>query len=147
MQIKCKINSKEMVLELSPLARVLDVLRERGFTSVKEGCGGGECGACSIFMDGRLVNACLLIALQMDGAEIYTLEGMQEETQEIQQSFIKGGAIQCGFCTSGFVLRAYDYVQKGGRKDEQSIKEAFDGNLCRCTGYQKIVESVKESMQ
>ncbi len=147
MQIKCRVNTKEMLFDASPTARVLDVLREAGFTSVKEGCGGGECGACSIFIDGKLVNACLLIALQMDGAEIVTLEGLQEETKEIQESFAKGGAIQCGFCTSGFVLRSYDYVKNGGVKDVQAIKEALDGNLCRCTGYEKIVESIKESMK
>ena len=93
------------------------------------------------------MNSCLLIALQLDGAEIFTLEGLQNETKEIQESFTKGGAIQCGFCTSGFVLRAYDYVQNGGSKDEQAIKESLDGNLCRCTGYQKIVESIEESMK
>jgi len=147
MQIKCKVNTKEMLFDVSATARVLDVLRDAGFTSLKEGCGGGECGACSIFIDKKLVNSCLLIALQLDGAEIFTLEGLQAETKEIQESFAKGGAIQCGFCTSGFVLRAYDYVQNGGSKDEQAIKKALDGNLCRCTGYQKIVESIEESMK
>jgi len=147
MQIKCRINAKEMVLDVSPTARVLDVLRANGFTSVKEGCGGGECGACSIFIDEKLINACLLIAVQMDNADIFTLEGLQEETQEIQEHFVKGGAVQCGFCTSGFVLRAYDYIKSGGSKDEKAIKEALDGNLCRCTGYQKIAESIEESMK
>ena len=147
MQIKCLVNNKEVTFETTPDARVIDVLRENGYTSLKEGCGGGECGACSIFYNGKLVNSCLLIAIQLEGATLQTLEGLQNETQNIQENFAKGGAIQCGFCTSGFILRSYDYIQNGGAKDETAIKEALDGNLCRCTGYQKIVESIKESMK
>ena len=146
MQIKCKINNKEFSFDASPTTRVLDILRDRGFTSLKEGCGEGECGACSILHDNKLVNSCLLIAVQMQDAEIMTLEGMQEETQEIRANFMKEGAIQCGFCTSGFVLRAYDYRQNGGEKDEKKLKEALDGNLCRCTGYQKIVDATLKSI-
>ena len=147
MQINCMINGKNQTIECDPTARVLDVLRSLGITSAKEGCGGGECGACSIFLDEKLVNSCLLIAIQMQDAKIVTLEGVQEETKEIQKQFMHGGAIQCGFCTSGFVLRAYDYTINGGKKDEKSIKKALDGNLCRCTGYQKIVESIQASMR
>jgi len=147
MQIKCLINNKEVTFETTPDARVIDVLRENGYTSVKEGCGGGECGACSIFYNGKLVNSCLLIAIQLEGATLQTLEGLQNETQNIQENFAKGGVIQCGFCTSGFILRSYDYIQNGGAKNETAIKKALDGNLCRCTGYQKIVESIKESMK
>ena len=147
MQINCEINHKEYNIECDPTARVLDILRERGFLSVKEGCGGGECGACSIFFNNKLVNACLLIAVQMQDAKILTLEGLQDETTEIKENFAKCGAIQCGFCTSGFVLRSYDYIQNGGVKDEKTLKESLDGNLCRCSGYQKIVEAVIESMK
>jgi len=147
MQIKCRINNQEKIFETSPTARVLDVLRESGFLSLKEGCGEGECGACSIFMDKKLVNACLLIAVQMEGCEIMTLEGLQEETQELRENYLQEGAVQCGFCTSGFVMRSLDYIQNGGEKNEKSLKEAFDGNLCRCSGYQKIVEATIKSMK
>ena len=146
MQIKCKINHKEYIFDASPTARVLDVLRDMGLTSLKEGCGEGECGACSILHDNKLVNSCLLIAVQMQDAEIITLEGLQNETLEIRENFMKEGAIQCGFCTSGFVLRAYDYIECNGEKDEIKLKEALDGNLCRCTGYQKIVDAILKSI-
>lgn len=147
MQIKCRVNNQEKIFEASPTARVLDLLRESGLISLKEGCGEGECGACSIFMDKKLVNACLLIAVQMEGSEIMTLEGLQEKTQELRESYLREGAVQCGFCTSGFVMRSLDYIQNGGIKNEKRLKEAFDGNLCRCSGYQKIVEATIKSMK
>ena len=146
MQINCKINHKEYQLDVDPTSRVLDVLRDIGITSVKEGCGEGECGACSVFLDGKLINSCLLIALQLQDAEILTLDALSDETELIRENFVKSGAVQCGFCTGGFVLRAYDYIKNDGSKDETAIKNALDGNLCRCTGYQKIVEAVKESI-
>ena len=147
MQINCKINHKEYNLDIDPTLRVIDVLREViGITSLKEGCGEGECGACSIFFDGKLINSCLLIAIQLQDAEILTLDALSEETQLIRENFEKSGAVQCGFCTGGFVLRSYDYIKDGGKKDEASIKDALDGNICRCTGYQKIVDAVMESI-
>jgi len=147
MLVDCTINNKKYSFNSSPTKRVLDIIREDGITSVKEGCGEGECGACSIFFDGKLVNSCLLVASQMDGSEILTLDGLLEETKEIRESFIKEGAIQCGFCTGGFVLRAYDYIKQNGKKDEDELKKALDGNICRCTGYQKIVEAILKSMR
>jgi carbon-monoxide dehydrogenase small subunit len=114
--------------------------------SVKEGCGEGECGACSIFLNGKLVNACLLLAPQMQDAEIFTLEGLQEETKNIRKNFVEAGAIQCGFCTPGFVMRAHDYVRHDGSREISHIKASLDGNLCRCTGYQKIAEAIKKSL-
>lgn len=147
MQIKCNINHKEYNLEVNPTHRVLDIIRELGFTSVKAGCREGECGACSIFFNSKLVNSCLLMAGQMQNSTILTLEGLYDETQIVRENFVNSGAVQCGFCTSGFVLRAYDYVDKEGSEDEQSIKEALDGNLCRCTGYQKIIDAVKKSIK
>ncbi len=146
MQIKCNINHKEYSLEVESTSRVLDIIRELGIKSPKEGCGEGECGACSIFFNGKLVNSCLLLAGQMQNAEILTLEALYEETKIVRENFEETGAIQCGFCTSGFVLRAYDYIKENGSKDEQSIKDALDGNLCRCTGYQKIVDAVVKSI-
>ena len=147
MQINCKINNKEYKFEVEPTTRILDIIRHEGFTSVKEGCGEGECGACSIFYNDKLVNSCLLVASQLDGAEILTLEALQAQTKDIQYNFVEEGAIQCGFCTSGFVLRAYDYIKQNGTKNEQELKNAFDGNLCRCSGYQKIVDATLKSMK
>ncbi len=147
MQIKCNINHKEYSFEAKVTSRAIDVLRELGITSLKVGCGEGECGACSLFFNSKLINSCLLLAPQMQGAKILTLEGLYEETKIVRENFAKNGAIQCGFCTSGFVLRAYDYIKEDGIKDEKVLKDALDGNLCRCTGYQKIVEAVIESME
>lgn len=146
MQIKCNINHKEYNLEVEATSRVLDIIRGLGITSPKEGCGEGECGACSIFFNGKLVNSCLLLAGQIQNAQILTLEGLYEETKIVRENFETAGAIQCGFCTSGFVLRSYEYIQKNGSKDEQKIKDALDGNLCRCTGYQKIVDAIVKSL-
>jgi aerobic-type carbon monoxide dehydrogenase small subunit (CoxS/CutS family) len=142
MQITCTINGKSHRFECEPDTRVLDLVRGAGMTSVKAGCGEGECGACSLFLNGKLVNACLLLAPQIQDAEIVTLEGLQTETEAIRESFSEHGAVQCGFCTPGFVLRAYDYLKAGGSCDEAAIRAALDGNLCRCTGYQKIVEAI-----
>jgi len=146
MQINCNINHKDYSLEVKATTRVIDILRELNLTSLKEGCGEGECGACSIFFNKKLVNACLLVAGQIGGSEILTLEGLYEETHQIRKNFETTGAIQCGFCTTGFILRSYNYIEENGEKDEQTIKDALDGNLCRCTGYQKIVDAVIKSM-
>ena len=146
MQIKCTINNRPYRFECEPEDRVLDVVRRLGMLSVKKGCGEGECGACTLFFNGKLVNSCLLLAPQMQGAEIVTLEGLQKETETIRENFAKEGAVQCSFCTPGFVMRAYDYIIHEGSKDEKRVKEALDGNICRCTGYQKIVEAIVKSM-
>jgi len=146
MQIRCTINNESCSFEDEAGQRVLDVLRDRGMLSVKEGCGEGECGACSIYFNGSLVNACLLLAPQMQGAEIVTLEGLQKETETIRENFVKAGAVQCGFCTPGFVMRAHDYIRYNGSKEIKHIKAALDGNICRCTGYQKIAEAISESI-
>ena len=146
MQIKCTINNRPYRFECEPEERLLDVVRRLGMLSVKKGCGEGECGACTLFFNGKLVNSCLLLAPQMQGAEIVTLEGLQKETETIRENFAKEGAVQCGFCTPGFVMRAYDYIIHEGSKDEKRVKEALDGNICRCTGYQKIVDAIVKSM-
>ncbi|MEA1953574.1 MAG: (2Fe-2S)-binding protein [Campylobacterota bacterium] len=146
MQITCTINRKLYHFECESDQRAIDVLREMGLISVKEGCGEGECGACSLFFNGKLVNSCLLLVPQIQDAKIVTLEGLQKETKTIRENFAKEGAVQCGFCTPGFIMRAYDYIEQGGSKDEKSLKEALDGNICRCTGYQKIVEAILKSM-
>jgi len=147
MQITCTINNETKKFNITPTQRALDLLRENGFTSVKEGCGGGECGACSIFFNDKLVNSCLLLAFELDGATVFTLEGLQKETKTLQENFAKTGAIQCGFCTSGFILRSYDYLKTTQTPTLQEIEDALDGNLCRCTGYKKIIEAITRSTE
>jgi len=142
MWIETEINGTPYTVECRSDVRALDLLRRLGFTSVKEGCGEGECGACSIFFDDRLVNACLLPAARLEGRKVRTLEGLREETADLRRSFAEHGAVQCGFCTPGFVMRGYDYLRHDSSRDPERIARAFDGNLCRCTGYRKIVEAV-----
>ncbi|MEA3522960.1 MAG: 2Fe-2S iron-sulfur cluster-binding protein [Campylobacterota bacterium] len=146
MQITCKINDIEYSFECEADERAIDILRNLACLSVKEGCGEGECGACSIFFNSKLINSCLLLAPQMDTADIITLEGLQKETEKIRENFAKEGAVQCGFCIPGFVMRAYDYIEHDSTKDERYLKESLDGNVCRCTGYQKIVDAILKSM-
>jgi carbon-monoxide dehydrogenase small subunit len=144
----CEINGKAMSLEAYPMARLLDVLREQaGLTGTKEGCGEGECGACSIEMDGALVNSCLIPALQADGAKIRTIEGVADaaELSAVQQAFLTHGGAQCGICTPGMILAARNLLSRNAQPTESEIREALSGNLCRCTGYTKIFESVLEA--
>ncbi len=144
-RVQCEINGKTMSLEAHPMARLLDVLRDQaGLTGTKEGCGEGECGACSIEMDGALVNSCLIPALQAEGAKIRTIEGVAEAGQlsAVQQAFLTHGGAQCGICTPGMVLAACNLLARNAQPTETEIREALAGNLCRCTGYTKIFESV-----
>jgi carbon-monoxide dehydrogenase small subunit len=147
-RVRCEINGKAMSFETHPMARLLDVLREQaGLTGTKEGCGEGECGACSIEMDGALVNSCLVPALQADGARISTIEGVAsgEELSAIQKAFLAHGGAQCGICTPGMILAARNLLSRNTQPTEIDIREALAGNLCRCTGYTKIFESVLEA--
>ena len=147
-RVNCEINGKAMSLEAHPMARLLDVLREQaGLTGTKEGCGEGECGACSIEMDGALVNSCLIPALQADGAKIRTIEGVAgaAELSAVQQAFLTHGGAQCGICTPGMVLAASNLLARNSHPTENEIREALAGNLCRCTGYTKIFQSVLEA--
>ena len=144
-RVQCEINGKAMSLEAHPMARLLDVLREQaGLTGTKEGCGEGECGACSIEMDGVLVNSCLIPALQASGAKIRTIEGVAcaSELSAVQQAFLEHGGAQCGICTPGMILAAHNLLSRNPQPAESEIREALSGNLCRCTGYTKIFESV-----
>jgi len=147
-RVQCVINGKAASLEVYPMARLLDVLREQaGMTGTKEGCGEGECGACSIEMDGVLVNSCLVPALQAEGAVIRTIEGMADAGQlsAVQQAFLVHGGAQCGICTPGMILAAVSLLSRNAQPTESEIREALSGNLCRCTGYTKIFESVVEA--
>jgi aerobic carbon-monoxide dehydrogenase small subunit len=132
------------------MARLLDVLREDlGLTGVKEGCGEGECGACSVLLNGTLVNSCLIPVLQANGARITTIEGLAkgERLHAIQQAFIDHGGAQCGICTPGMIMAAYSLLRVNPDPTEAEIRNALAGNLCRCTGYTRIFESVLRACQ
>jgi carbon-monoxide dehydrogenase small subunit len=147
-RVQCEINGKALSLEAYPMARLLDVLREQaGLTGTKEGCGEGECGACSIEMDGALVNSCLIPALQADGAKIRTIEGVADADvlSAVQKAFLAQGGAQCGICTPGLILAARNLLSRNAQPTENEVREALSGNLCRCTGYTKIFESVLEA--
>ena len=149
-EITCTVNGSTQTLHAYPMERLLDVLREElRLTGTKEGCGEGECGACSVFINGRLVNSCLVPAAQARGAEIRTIEGVASETQlhAVQQAFIDCGGAQCGICTPGMVLAAVSLLEENPNPSEADIRTGLAGNLCRCTGYMKIFESVVRACQ
>jgi aerobic carbon-monoxide dehydrogenase small subunit len=144
------VNGKQQRVEAFPMARLLDVLREDlKLTGTKEGCGEGECGACAVIIDGQIVNSCLVPVAQTSGTEITTIEGVAHEDQlhAVQQAFIDYGGAQCGICTPGMVLAAVDLLQRNPRPTESDIRTGLAGNLCRCTGYMKIFESVVRACQ
>jgi aerobic carbon-monoxide dehydrogenase small subunit len=149
-EISFKVNGRQQRVEVFPMARLLDVLREQlQLTGTKEGCGEGECGACTVRIDGRIVNSCLVPVAQVQGSEITTIEGVagQEELHAVQQAFIDHGGAQCGICTPGMVLAAVDLLERNPQPTEADIRIALAGNLCRCTGYMKIFESVVKAVQ
>jgi carbon-monoxide dehydrogenase small subunit len=141
-----KVNGEVYDLEVPANWTLLDVIREEcGLTGTKQGCGNGECGACTVLLEGKPVNSCLVLALQADGKRVTTVEGLSKggKMHPIQEAFIAHGAIQCGFCTPGMVLSTKALLDKKPRPKELEIREALAGNLCRCTGYQKIVEAIQ----
>ena len=150
MLIEFTINGQSHKLDVFPMARLLDVLREQlQLTGTKEGCGEGECGACTVVLDGRIVNSCLVPVAQVNGAEITTIEGVAHNDQlhAVQQAFIQHGGAQCGICTPGMVLAAVDLLKRNPQPTENDIRNGLAGNLCRCTGYMKIFESVVRAWQ
>jgi carbon-monoxide dehydrogenase small subunit len=143
--VRCRVNGRDETLHDYPMARLLDTLREKlHLTGIKEGCGEGECGACSVEIDGKLVNSCLIPVAQVEGAEIRTIEGVAttEQLSVVQQAFISYGGAQCGICTPGMVLAAVNLLEQNNHPTEPEIRAALAGNLCRCTGYMKIFESI-----
>jgi len=145
-QIKVTVNGILHELSVQPWETLLDVIREHlGLTGTKEGCGLGECGACTIIMDGKTVNSCLVLAVEADNRVITTIEGLAngDELHPIQEAFIKCGGLQCGFCTPGMIMSAKALLEQNPSPDEEEIRKAIAGNFCRCTGYTKIIESVK----
>ena len=149
-KISCTVNGEPRAFESYPMARLLDVLREElKLTGTKEGCGEGECGACSVLIDGALVNSCLVPALQAEGASIKTIEGVAsgEQLHRVQQAFLDCGGAQCGICTPGMVIAAVSLLAQNPHPTEADIRAGLAGNLCRCTGYMKIFESVVRACQ
>ena len=143
--ISCKVNGKSETLQAYPMARLLDVLREQlNLTGVKEGCGEGECGACAVLMDGELVNSCLVPAVQAEGAEIRTIEGVAAgaNLHAVQEAFVTYGGAQCGICTPGMILAAVNLLEGTPNPTDEEIRAGLAGNLCRCTGYIRIFEAV-----
>ena len=146
MKIGFKLNEKEIVIHVPPDKRAIDVLREDlGLTGAKEGCGSGECGACTILVDGESKLSCLMLAAQLEGREIATIEGLERDgiPHPIQEAFVEHGAVQCGFCTPGMILSTVDLLKQNPDPDREEIRKGLSGNLCRCTGYQKIVDAVE----
>lgn len=146
MNIRFTLNGKTVALDTAADRRVVDLLREDlGVTGTKEGCGAGECGTCSILVDGEQRLSCLMIAAQLSGREVVTIEGLSEKDRlhPLQESFIRHGAVQCGFCTPGMIIGAAALLKRNPQPSREEIREGLAGNLCRCTGYQKIVDAVE----
>ncbi|HEX8844366.1 MAG TPA: (2Fe-2S)-binding protein [Pyrinomonadaceae bacterium] len=149
-EINCTVNGALTTLHAFPMARLLDVLREDlRLTGTKEGCGEGECGACSVLIDNVLVNSCLVPVVQAEGTEIKTIEGIasHEQLHAVQQAFISCGGAQCGICTPGMVIAAVNLLERNPNPNEAEIRNGLAGNLCRCTGYMKIFEAVVRACQ
>jgi len=148
--IQFSVNGKTEKRDLFPMARLLDVLREElKLTGTKEGCGEGECGACTVLIDGQIVNSCLVPVAQIEGSNIKTIEGVAPESNlhAVQQAFIDHGGAQCGICTPGMVLAAINLLDRNPTPSESEIRTGLAGNLCRCTGYMKIFESIVKACQ
>jgi aerobic carbon-monoxide dehydrogenase small subunit len=148
--IEFEVNGESHKLEVFPMARLLDVLREDlRLTGTKEGCGEGECGACTVILNGEIVNSCLVPVAQVAGAQIITIEGVAsgDQLHAVQQAFIEHGGAQCGICTPGMILAAIDLLKRNPAPTEADIRNGLAGNLCRCTGYMKIFESVVRACQ
>jgi carbon-monoxide dehydrogenase small subunit len=146
--ITLTVNDRAYEVAVAPNRTLTQLLRDDlNLLGTKEGCGVGDCGACTVIMDGKPVNSCLVLAVQTDGSHIKTIEGVatSDGLHPVQQTFVEMGAIQCGFCTPGMVLSATSLLEKNPHPTEHEVRQALSGNLCRCTGYQKIVEAVQEA--
>jgi carbon-monoxide dehydrogenase small subunit len=147
-QVRLQVNGFEYDLLIKPHWTLVDVLRDEiGLTGTKKGCGKGECGACTVIMDGEAILACLVLAVRAQGKRILTIEGLAREGQldSLQDAFVQYGAIQCGFCTPGMIMISRALISKIPHPTEEEIKKVLSGNLCRCTGYLKIIEAVRKA--
>ena len=145
MSYRFSVNGDDVTLDVPGMRRLLDALREDlGLTGTKEGCGEGECGACSVLVDGEVVDSCLVPVSQVDGTAVMTVEGLAPDGQldTLQQAFLEFGGAQCGICTPGMLMSARAYLDQGGAPVDEDIREAIAGNLCRCTGYTKIIDAI-----
>ena len=149
--ISFTINAKPVTFQVDARQSLLHLLRTHGYVSVKEGCGVGECGACTVLVDGMPIDSCLYLALWADGRTIRTTEGEAREGKlsQVQQAYLDTGAVQCGFCTPGFIMASTSFVEKlqGQEVSEDQIRKGHAGNLCRCTGYQNILKAVEKSIK
>lgn len=150
MILRFNLNGRDIDLDCPPDRRVIDLLREDlGLTGAKESCGAGECGACTILVDGESRLACLMLAAQLDGRRVTTIEGLTPEQglHPIQKAFVESGGVQCGFCTPGMILASVDLLSRNPQPSREEIRHGLSGNLCRCTGYQMIVDSVAQAAE
>ncbi len=148
MKITLTVNGKKYQRDASETTNLLHFIRDDlGLTGTKEGCGAGECGACTVIMNGKTVNSCLILAVEADGAEIMTIEGEAKngKLSKLQQAFKKNHAVQCGFCTPGMIMSIRALLNQNAKPSVDEIKQAIEGNFCRCTGYQQIIEAVQET--
>lgn len=148
MRLRFTVNGIKRELEVEPDRRLLDILREDlGLTGTKEGCGEGECGACTVIIDGRAVHACLKVAAQMDGCDVTTIEGLGENgaLSPLQRAFVEETAIQCGYCTTGMIMSTYALLRENPNPTEDEIRTALAGNICRCSGYEQIIRAVERA--
>lgn len=147
MLVRFKLNGEDIETEAEDDERALDFLRRLGMKSVKEGCGEGECGACTIIVNNKNVASCLMLAPELNGTEVWTVEGLSSNgnLDPIQKAFVEVGAIQCGFCTPGMVMSAKALLNRNPHPTEDEIKKGMEGNLCRCTGYFKIIDAIKKA--
>ncbi len=147
-KIRFTINREIKEIEVEPSKTLLKMLREDlDLIGVKEGCGAGECGACTVMVDNKPVNSCLILAIEADGKKIVTIEGLSDgiNLDPLQESFIKHNALQCGYCTPGMIISARALLNRNSDPSEEDIKEALAGNLCRCTGYQRVIDAVLDA--
>jgi len=148
MRMTFVVNGRSRTIDAPPLTRLLDILRgPLGLTGTKEGCGEGECGSCTVLLDGVPVNACLVVAGQCDGRTVLTVEGLAARgaLSDLQEAFVKEGGAQCGICTPGILMAAHALLAANPQPGEGEIRESIAGNICRCTGYQRIVESIRHA--
>lgn len=147
MKINFVLNGKPYQMDVDPMMRLIDLLRDKlGLMGVKEGCGEGECGACTVIMDHKAVHSCLILAPQIRGKEIITVEGLGNNgaLEKLQEAFVRNGAVQCGYCTPGMLLSAKALLMENPAPSEEEIRIGISGNLCRCSGYSQIVKAIKE---